>query len=123
MGLMKCATAHIMAALAAWLLLMPPLSVTPAGKTTVDAGAPLSNWETLSTHSSAAECAKRLDQLREQVENAAASIQPAAKGKAARNSDHGQIAFATLKERAAAARCISSTDARLRAAAPRSTPR
>ena len=61
------------ASLIAWLLLMPPFSVTPAGKTFVDTHAALSRWEVLSRHASDTECLKHRDDLRAQLEKAAES--------------------------------------------------
>ncbi len=104
----------------AWLLLMPPFSVTPAGKTFVDTGAPLYSWETFSSHPNDTECLKRRDKLRDELEKAASSVQPLKKnpGKGSdKDSDKSQTAFATLRERAGAARCVSSTDQRMRAPA------
>jgi hypothetical protein len=104
--------------LLAWLLLVPPLSISGAGKTVVDITAPVSRWEALSKHSSAAECSKHRDDLRAQLEKAAPSTggsdqNPSAK-RSNKPSDKSKAAFATLKERAAAARCVADNDPRLR---------
>src|SRR5579883_2392775 len=115
-------TAPVFASLMAWLLLMPPLSVTPAGKTKVDTGASLSNWETVSSHPDAAQCARRRDQLRAQVEKAASENQPGLKSKPGKDSDSGQVAFAILRQRIAAARCVAGKDPRLHPATPPRTP-
>lgn len=103
------------ASLTAWLLLLPPFSVTPAGKNSVDTGAPLSQWEAFSTLPNATECRKHRDSLREQLDKAAASSEPVKSTK--KKDNKKQAAFAVLRERAAAARCISADDPRLRAPA------
>jgi hypothetical protein len=99
---------------------MPPFSVNPAGKTVVDTQASLPHWEVLSSHASDTECRKHRDALRAQLEKATdsqmdtgeGSIKPGDKtnGKAA---DKRKEVFATLKQRAAAARCVASNDVRL----------
>jgi hypothetical protein len=96
---------------AAWLLVVPPFSVTPAGKTFVDASAPLFRWEKLSSHSDNIECVKHRDQLRESLEKAASNAIPIKKGAGEKNKT--QAAFAGLRARLASARCVSSTDPRL----------
>jgi hypothetical protein len=112
--IVNCGT--IAAVATAWLLLVPPFSVTPAGKTFVDATEPLYRWETLSTHSDNIECVKHRDQLRESLEKAAASNStPIAKGP--REKNQPQAAFAGLRARLASARCVSSTDPRIQAPA------
>ncbi len=103
------------ASLVAWLLLMPPFSVTPEGKTFVDTEAPISNWETFSSHPSDTECRKHRDKLREELERAAASNREEVNKGSNKKGDKSQVAFATLRERADAARCVSSRDIRLRA--------
>jgi hypothetical protein len=105
-----------------WLLLMPPFSVTPDGKTFVDTGAPTSKWETFSSHPNDTDCRKHRDQLRAELDKAVASNQPEVKigsGKKGpkKETDEGQTAFSTLRKRAEAARCVSSGDVRLRAPA------
>jgi hypothetical protein len=102
------------ASLLAWLLLMPPFSVTPNGKAFVDPGAPLFSWETFSSHANDSECRKHRDQLKAELEKAAAESQPRAIKPSKKKADKSQVAFATLRERAEAARCVSSTDIRLR---------
>ena len=99
---------------------MPPFSVTPDGKTFVDTQAPISNWETFSRHSNDTECRKHRDQLRAELEKAAPSNQQQVKigsGKkgSKKEADEGQTAFATLRKRAESARCVSTSDFRLRA--------
>ena len=104
-----------LAGLLAWLLLMPPFSVTPAGKTFIDSGAPLSSWEVFSQHATEAECRKHRDELRAQLEKAIASAVPdttasqksGKKHKGAAPSKSQEI-FATLRQRAAVARCVDS---------------
>ena len=83
-----------------WVLLMPPFSINPAGKVVVDAAAPLSKWEALSDHPSAAECRKH----REQLLSSLGKTSPPKK-------DHD--VHETLKKRAAAAKCVASNDSRL----------
>jgi hypothetical protein len=117
----------IAASLIAWLLLMPPFSVTPAGETFVDAGGPLYSWEVFSQHATDTECRKHRDDLRAQLDKAVASTVPDT-GKLDKSDKKGggkgrtksHEVFATLKQRAAIARCVSSKDARLSkpAAAP-----
>lgn len=116
------------ASLIAWLLLMPPFSVTPAGKTFVDTQAAVNRWEVLSRHASDTECLKHRDDLRAQLEKAAESKTDSsdASGKSQQQTTtkaaaKRQEVFATLKQRAAAARCVASTDARLVAPAPSPT--
>src|SRR5260370_12959614 len=112
-----------MPSLIAGLLLMPPLSVTPAGKTVVDTQASLANWEVFSRHKNDTECRKHRDDLRSQLEKAIESSKesslsplktPDKKSKAPEKKGE---AFATLKQRATAARCVASNDPLLRAAA------
>jgi len=112
--------AHLGAAsLIAWLLLMPPFSVNPAGKTFVDTHASLPRWEVLSRHASDTECRKHRDALRAQLEKAAQAQVDAGEGpgklteKTGKAADKRKEVFATLKQRAAAARCVTSNDARL----------
>jgi hypothetical protein len=121
----------VAASLIAWLLLMPPFSVTPAGKTFVDSGAPLSEWETFSQHASDTECRKHRDELRVQLDKAVASSPvPADTGKSGKSDkkradkarSKSQEVFATLKRRAAVARCVNSNDARLKKPAAAPTP-
>jgi hypothetical protein len=102
------------AGLLAWLLLMPPFSVTPNGRAFVDTGALIFNWEAFSSHANDSECRKHRDQLRAELEKAAASYQPAVRTSPKKKADKNQVAFSTLRERAEAARCVSSTDVRLR---------
>jgi hypothetical protein len=106
------------AALTAWLLLLPPLSVTPAGKNFVDTGAPLFQWETFSTLSTDTQCRKHRDALRAQLANSATAAPKSSSGK---KGGPSRAAFATLRERAAAARCVSSTDPRLHTPAATAT--
>jgi hypothetical protein len=115
MGLNKHGGGLLAASLFAWILMMPPLSVSPAGKTVVDTGAPLSRWESFSRHSSAGDCRKHRDHLRQQVEQAAASTvqEPVKKGSDKEADKAPTPPFATLRQRAAAARCVSSSDSRL----------
>jgi hypothetical protein len=118
------------ATLIAWLLLLPPFSVTPAGETYVNPGAPLFSWEVFSRHDNDTECRKHRDDLRVQLDKAVASTVPDT-GKSNKSDKSGKAAakapaksqevFANLKRRAASARCVNSDDARLRqpaAAAP-----
>jgi hypothetical protein len=106
----------IAAIAAGWLLLMPPFSVTPAGKTFIDASAPLYRWEILSSHSDNTDCLKHRDKLREQLKQASSSAAPAkTEGK---SGDKAQAAFAGLRARLGSARCISSTDPRLHPPSP-----
>jgi hypothetical protein len=100
------------ASLLAWLLLMPPLSISGAGKTVVDMREPLSRWEVFSTHHTAAECSKHRDELRAQLEKAAPSPPPPA-SQSGKHPATANTAFATLRERAAVARCIADNDPRL----------
>jgi len=74
MGRMKICGALMAASLAGWLLLLPPFSITPAGKNFVDTGAPLYQWETFSTLPDATQCRRHRDSLRQQLEKAAASF-------------------------------------------------
>jgi hypothetical protein len=101
---------------AGWLLLMPPFSLTPAGKTFIDASAPLYRWETLSSHGDNTECQKHRDQLRQELAKASNGA-PAKEGK---SGDKAQAAFAGLRARLGSARCVSSTDPRLRLPTPSS---
>ncbi len=121
MRLLKTCNALIAAGLAAWLLLLPPFSVSPSGKTVVDSGAPLSRWETFSSLPTDTQCRKHRDTLRAQLAKAAASTGEAAEGTSSKKADKKTAAFAMLRERAAAARCVSSTDPRLRAPAATAT--
>ncbi len=113
--------AHLGAAsLIAWLLLMPPFSVNPAGKTFVDTHASLSRWEVLSRHASDTECRQHRDALRAQLEKAAEAQVDEGEGSAktpqkttGKAADKRKEIFASLKQRAAAARCVASNDARL----------
>jgi hypothetical protein len=114
MGPLKTCSGLVAASLVAWLLLMPPFSVTPNGKTYVDTGAPIYNWETFSSHPSDTDCRKHRDKLREELEKAAASNKEEVKKGSNKKVDKSQVAFATLRERADAARCVSSSDIRLR---------
>ncbi|GEM_PF-6263448 len=111
----------VAAAAAAWLLLVPPFSVTRAGRTVVDASAPLYRWEILSSHSDNGECVKHRDQLRASLEKAATSnTAPVKKGA----QDKGQApAFAGLRARLASARCVSSTNPLLQVPVPASRPK
>ena len=136
---MKPCGALSLAGLIAWLLLMPPLAVTPAGKTVVDAKASLPNWEVFSRHKSDAECRKHRDDLRSQLQKAIdsskesgvaptntpgqAGAKPAGKG--GKTPNKSAEAFATLTQRATAARCVASDDPQLRtpAASPTNPPR
>jgi hypothetical protein len=111
---MKVCNGIIAAAIAAWLLLLPPFSVTLGGKTYVDTGAPLSQWETFSSHQSDDECLKHRDQLRQQVEKAVGPYKGEVKKGSGKEGDASQVAFGTLRERLASARCVSSSDASLR---------
>lgn len=104
------------AMMAGWMLLVPPFSVTPAGKTFVDTGAPLYRWETLSKHNDDSECMKHRNQMREEIEKAAASNSEPQKG--SKPNEKAQAAFAGLRARMGGARCVSSTDSRLRAPSP-----
>ena len=117
MGPLKTYSGLYAAGLAAWLLLMPPLSVTHDGKTVVDTGAPISNWETFSKLPNDTECRKHRDKLRQTLAKAAASNGEEVKKGSDKNGDKGQTAFATLRERADVARCVSSDDIRLRSPA------
>jgi hypothetical protein len=110
---MKNCRALSLASLLGWLLLMPPFSVTPAGKTFVDTKAALDRWEVFSEHPSATECRKHRDDLRAQLEKSTA---------AEKDPDKSKQAFATLKERAASARCVASDDPKLHRPAPTRTP-
>jgi hypothetical protein len=111
----KTCSGVVAAGVLAWLLMMPPFSVTPAGKTFVDTGAPVSRWETFSSHPNDTQCRKHRDELREQLEKAAASHKETVKkGSDKGSAEKSQTAFATLRQRAAAARCVSSDDPRLR---------
>ena len=111
----------IAASLIAWLLLMPPFSVTPAGETFIDSRAPLFSWEVFSQHANDTECRKHRDDLRVQLDKAVASTVPDT-GKSDKSDKKGgvkartkrQEVFATLKQRAAVARCVDSNDERLR---------
>lgn len=125
------------AALLAWLLLLPPFSVTPNGKTFIDSGAPLSNWEVFSQHSADAECRKHRDDVRAQLDKAIASVvpdtnqseksgkpeKPGKKHKGGATAKSHEV-FVTLRQRAAIARCVNSNDKRLRKpeASPTHTP-
>jgi hypothetical protein len=107
----------IAAVLVTWVLVMPPFSVTPAGKNFVDTRAPLYRWETLSSHPDSAACIKHRDQMRESLEKTAASnVTPTKKG--SRKNEKAQAAFAGLRERLAGSRCVSSTDPLLHTPAP-----
>ena len=119
---------HMRAASLAWLLLLPPFSITSAGKTFVDTQAALSRWEILSRHDSDTECLKHRDQLRAELDQAAESnadssaesaVKPPAKTTTKATAKRREV-FATLKQRVAAARCVASSDARL--AAPTLSP-
>jgi len=110
------------ASLVTWLLLMPPLSISPAGKTSVDTGAPLSRWETLSTHADDTACRKHRDSLRAALAKSAAETQPVKKD-SGKDAEKSKVAFATLRQRAAAARCLASSDPRLRAPSASPAPR
>jgi hypothetical protein len=123
MKLVTMCSGLLAASLTAWLLLIPPFSVTPAGKTFVDTGAPLPRWETFSSHASAAECSSRRDKLREQLESAAASTGESVKKGSSKQAEKTQAAFATLRQRVASARCVSGSDARLRTPAASPTAR
>jgi hypothetical protein len=117
------------ASLIAWLLLLPPFSVTPAGETYVNSGAPLSSWEIFSRHDNDTECRKHRDDLRVQLDKAVASTVPdtAKSDKSdkagAKARAKSQQVFASLKRRAASARCVNSNDARLRKPAAAPTPK
>jgi len=116
------------ASLIAWLLLMPPFSVTPAGKTFVDSGAPLSGWEVFSQHANDAECRKHRDELRIQLDKAlsstkASDVKTPDKKHAGKAPSKSQEVFATLRERAGAARCVNADDARLRKPSPTASPK
>jgi hypothetical protein len=118
------------ASLIAWLLLMPPFSVTPAGETFVDSGAPLFSWEVFSQHANDTECRKHRDELRVQLDKAVASTVPdtaksdkSGKKRGSKARTKSQEVFATLKQRAAIARCVDSHDARLRKPAAAPTPK
>ncbi|MGO9059952.1 MAG: hypothetical protein ACLQU2_21610 [Candidatus Binataceae bacterium] len=118
----------IAASLIGWLLLMPPFSVTPAGKTFVDSGAPLSSWEVFSHHATDAECRKHRDELRIQLDQAVSSAKPSNsktsdKQHAGKALSKSQEVFATLKARAAVARCVDGNDARLRTPSPAASPK
>ena len=115
------------ASLIAWLLLMPPFAIAPGGKTVVDTQASLPKWEVFSRHASDTECRKHRDALRAQLEKATESQTDAGAGPgktaqktATKAADKPKEIFATLKQRAAAARCVASTDARL--VAPLASP-
>jgi hypothetical protein len=122
----------IAASLIAWLLLLPPFSVTPAGETYINSGAPLFSWEVFSQHANDTECRKHRDDLRVQLDKAVASTVPdtgkkdksdkKSGGKASAKSKSQEV-FATLKKRAAIARCVDSNDARLRKPAAAPTPK
>jgi hypothetical protein len=117
------------ASLIAWLLLLPPFSITSAGKTFVDAQAALSRWEVLSRHDSDSQCLKHRDQLRAELDRAAASnvdspgesANQTPEKAAAKATGKRKEVFAALKHRVAAARCIASNDARLAAPVPSPT--
>jgi hypothetical protein len=102
------------AGLLAWLLLMPPLSISGAGKTVVNMTAPLSSWEVLSRLPGSDQCRKRRDDLRAQLEKAGTEGADQNGSANAKPSDQSKAAFATLKERATAARCVADNDPRLR---------
>ncbi len=116
---MRCLTgcSEVAAILTAWLLLIPPFSVTPAGKNFVDTRAPLYRWEMLSSHPDSAACMKHRDQMRESLEKAATSNVPSTKKGSSKN-DKAQAAFAGLRERLASSRCVSSADPLLHAPSP-----
>jgi hypothetical protein len=116
MGPLKTCNSLMAAGLAAWLLLLPPFSVSPSGKTVIDSGAPLSQWETFSSLPTDTQCRKHRDTLRAQLAKVAASTtEGVEEGTSSKKADKKAAAFAMLRERAAAARCVSSTDPRLRA--------
>jgi hypothetical protein len=102
------------ASLIAWLLMLPPLSITSGGKTVVDGNAPLYHWENFSTHPTTKACRDHRDQLRVELQQAGGPT-PAPPKKGEKAADTNQIAFGLLRQRATAARCISSTDSRLKA--------
>jgi hypothetical protein len=116
------------ASLIAWLLLMPPFAIAPGGKTFVDTQASLPKWEVFSRHATDTECRKHRDALRAQLEKATESQIDAgadsgktAQKTASKASDKPKQVFATLKQRAAAARCVASNDPRLVAPIPSPT--
>ena len=123
MGPIQSCNGLIVASLVAWLLLMPPFSVTPDGKTFVNSEAPVSNWETFSSHPSDTDCRTHRDKLRAELEKAAGSNRREVKKGSNKKADESQVAFATLRERVDAARCVSSGDLRLRTPAASPTAR